>query len=389
MANKILFKVFIILLFFTFIYACKQGAADQNSNNESLSGELSNKAFDTIVDGKKVALITLKNSKGSVAQFTNYGGRWVSFLVKDKNDKTTDVIVGPGSIKDFLACQEKYFGATIGRYGNRIAKGKFSLDGTTYTIPANNNGNMLHGGTKGYHDVVWDYTKISDSIAVFSYVSPDGEMGFPGNLTVIVTYVLKFDDSVIIDYEATTDKKTVVNLTNHAFFNLNGIGSGTINDHTLQIHAAKYTPVDPTLIPTGKIDLVANTPFDFQEPTLIKKRINDNNIQLKNGGGYDHNYVLNRRSPGNLESVANIYGDKSGISMEVLTTEPGLQFYGGNFMQSKNILKNGVKDEYRTAFCLETQHFPDSPNQKNFPSTTLEPGHTYRTTSIYKFSLKK
>ena len=389
MVSKFLIKT-LGIFFFTFVlWSCKQNNEFQNSKDQQANGEISSTAFDTIVDGKKIALITLRNKKGSVAQFTNFGARWVTFLVKDKNNATTDVIVGPGHIKDFVNSDEKYFGAIIGRYTNRIAKGKFSIDGVKYSIPTNNDGNMLHGGTKGFNDVVWSYNQITDSVVIFSYLSPDGEMGFPGNLSVMVTYVLKSDDSVIIDYEATTDKKTVVNLTNHAFFNLNGNGSGVINNHILQIRAANFTPVDATLIPTGKTDPVVNTPFDFQAPTAIQKRLNDEHIQLKNGGGYDHNFVLNRRTSENLETAAIVTGDKSGIVMEILTTEPGIQFYGGNFMQSKNKLKNGAKDDYRTAFCLETQHFPDSPNQPNFPSTELEPQKAYKSTTIYKFYTAK
>ena len=385
--NPKLLKSIPVLFLILSYWSCKQNNSDKTIQHSKL--ELVSTAFDTVYEGKKISLITLHNKRGSVAQFTNFGGRWVTFIIKDKDGIATDVIVGPGSIKDFLQCQNKYFGATIGRYANRIAKGMFSIDGNKYQIAYNNNGNMLHGGEKGYNDAVWDYTKIGDSTVVFSYLSADGEQGFPGNLNVLVSYTLTLDNAIVMDYEATTDKKTVVNLTNHAFFNLNGNGSGTINDHILQIHASNYTPVDSTLIPTGKIDAVANSPLDFLKPTAIGLRVTEDNMQLKNGRGYDHNFVLDRSTTQNLEPAATITGDKSGISMEILTTEPGLQFYGGNFMMSKNTMKSGFKDDHRSAFCLETQHFPDSPNHPDFPSTILEPGKTYKTTSVYRFYINK
>jgi aldose 1-epimerase len=251
----------------------------------------------------------------------------------------------------------------------------------------NNGPNTLHGGKKGFQDVVWDAKQLNDQQLELTYLSKDMEEGFPGNLTVKVIYTLTDDNELKIDYQASTDKKTVVNLTNHAFFNLNGEGSGSILDHQLQINADTYTPVDSTLIPTGKIETVEGTPFDFRKPTPIGARINEENVQLKNGKGYDHNFVLNEGA--GQHPAATISGDKSGIIMEVFTQEPGLQFYSGNFMQSKNIFKSGAKDDFRTAFCLETQHFPDSPNQNSFPSTVLDPGQTYRTTSVYKFKVKE
>jgi aldose 1-epimerase len=285
-----------------------------------------------------------------------------------------------------VSSTEPYFGATIGRYGNRIAKGKFTLDGKEYTLPANNGPNTLHGGKKGFQDVVWDAKQLNDSTLELSYVSPDMEEGFPGNLNVKVTMAITSGNELTFDYEATTDKKTVVNLTNHAFFNLNGEGSGEINDHILQINADKYTPVDSTLIPLGTNEPVDSTPFDFRKPTAIGARINADNQQLKNGMGYDHNFVLNGTG---MKHAATATGNKSGIVMQVYTAEPGLQFYSGNFMKGKNSFKNGGKDNFRTAFCLETQHFPDSPNQPSFPSTVLEPGKTYKTRSVYKFEVTK
>ncbi|SDE85343.1 aldose 1-epimerase [Mucilaginibacter pineti] len=332
------------------------------------------------VDGKAVDLYILKNNNGMQAAITNYGGRLVSLLVPGK-DSIVDVVVGFDSLEGYIHSTEPYFGATIGRYGNRIAKGKFVLDGKTYQLSVNNGPNTLHGGKFGFQHRVFDAVQHGDSSLTLTYVSKSGEQGFPGNLKVKVTYTLNSKNELHLDYEATTDQATVVNLTNHAFFNLNG--SGTILNHNLQINAAQYTPVDSTLIPTGKIAAVNNTPFDFQIGTAIGGRINVNNYQLHNGKGYDHNYVLD--NPGIDNIAVEVTGDKSGIIMQVYTTEPGLQFYSGNFMQSKNKLRTGP-DDFRTAFCLETQHFPDSPNQPAFPSTILRPGKVYTSHSVYKFS---
>ncbi|PKB15165.1 aldose epimerase family protein [Flavobacterium sp. 5] len=337
------------------------------------------------IEGKKVELYWIKNENIQAA-FTNYGGRLISLLVKNKNNEFVDVVVGFKSIKDYQNSTEPYFGATIGRVGNRIAKGKFNLNGKNYSIPVNNGENALHGGTKGYQDVVWNAEKINDKTLVFTYVSPDMEMGFPGNLKVKVTYSVTTDNQVRMEYEATTDKTTIVNLTNHAFFNLNGEGSGTILNHIVQFNAKEYTPVDKGLIPTGKIETVIGTPFDFTTPHTIGERIKTNNIQLENGGGYDHNFVLKNEKVNGLIHVGSVTGDISGVVMNVFTEEPGFQFYSGNFMQGKNTFKSGSKDDYRTAFALETQHFPDAPNQPNFPSINLEPKAVYHTVSVYKFS---
>lgn len=350
--------------------------------------DFSSEAFRDTIDSKPTALYILKNKNNMQAAFTNYGGRLVSLLVPGKDGQLVDVVVGFDSVGKFVSSKEPYFGATIGRYGNRIANGQFNLDGKTYTLPHNNGKNTLHGGKKGFQSVVWDAQQLGDSAIQFTYLSKDGEQGFPGNLTSKVTYTLTSNNELAIAYEATTDKKTVVNLTNHAFFNLNGEGSGTINNHVLQINADNYTPVDAGLIPTGKIEPVKGTPFDFTTPTAIGARVDADNEQLKNGKGYDHNFVLNTKPGAGMFHAATVVGDKTGIVMDVLTEEPGLQFYGGNFMQGKNTFKPGVKDDFRTAFCLETQHFPDSPNQPSFPSTVLEPGSTYRTKSVYKFSVK-
>jgi len=337
------------------------------------------------IEGKKVALYWIKN-KNIQAAFTNYGGRLVSLLVKNKNNEFVDVVVGFKGIKMYQNSTEPYFGATIGRVGNRIAKGKFNLNGKAYSIPVNNGENALHGGTKGYQDVVWNAEKLNDQTLVFTYLSPDMEMGFPGNLKVKVTYSVASDNEIRMEYEATTDKTTIVNLTNHAFFNLNGEGSGTILNHIVQFNANEYTPVDKGLIPTGKIETVTGTPFDFTLPHTIGERIETDNIQLKNGGGYDHNFVLEHKKGSSMIHVGSITGDLTGVMMNVYTEEPGFQFYSGNFMQGKNTFKSGAKDEFRTAFALETQHFPDAPNQPNFPSITLEPKAVYHTVSVYNFS---
>jgi aldose 1-epimerase len=331
----------------------------------------------------------LKNKNGLKAIFTNYGGRLVSLFVPGKKDTLTDVVVGFKTAAEFKNSTEPYFGATIGRYGNRIAKGKFMLDGKEVTLTINNGPNTLHGGKAGFQYVMFDAVQKGDNALELSYLSKDMEGGFPGNAKIKVTYTLNDDNELRMDYEATTDKTTVMNLTNHAFFNLNGEGSGTILNHVVQINADKYTPVDSTLIPTGTLDPVAGTPFDFNKPTTIGARINTKNQQLKNGTGYDHNYVLKSAGAGKFNHAATVTGDKSGVVMDIYTQEPGLQFYSGNFMQSKNTFKGGSKDDFRTAFAMETQHFPDSPNQPSFPTTTLKPGETYRTSSYYKFSQVK
>ncbi len=347
------------------------------------------KNFETTIDDKPTDLYVLKNHNGMEAAITNYGGRLVSLLVPDKTGKMTDVVVGFKSIDDYVNSTEPYFGATIGRYGNRIAKGKFSLDGKQYTLFTNNGANTLHGGKKGYQSVVWDANKLNDSTLELTYLSKDMEEGFPGNLDVKVTYSLTADNGFKCEYEASTDKKTVVNLTNHAFFNLNGEGSGTILNHVVQIYAQKYTPVDSGLIPTGQLVRVEGTPLNFSAAHTIGKWIDADNEQLKNGKGYDHNYVLNGTKVNGLNHAATVTGDKSGIVMDVYTEEPGLQFYSGNFMQSKNTFKGGTKDDFRTAFAMETQHYPDSPNQPSFPSTVLKRGDVYKTYSMYDFSTVK
>jgi len=330
-------------------------------------------------------IYTITNKNKCKAVFTDAGARIMSLEVPDKKGKLVNVVIGFDNPADYSTSTEPYFGATIGRYGNRIAKGKFTLDGQNYQLTINNGVNTLHGGTHGFQSKKWKAEQLNAQSIKFTRTSVDGEEGFPGNLQVSVVYTLTHDNELQMNYEATTDKPTIINLTNHAFFNLNGEGSGTILNHTLQIFADHYTPVDSTLIPTGEIAPVKNTIFDFRKPVAIGARIETPNDQMKFGKGYDHNFVLRGKG---MRLAATAIGDQSGIKMDIYTVEPGLQFYSGNFMQGKNNLRSGP-DAFRTAFCLETQHFPDSPNQPKFPSTVLRPGETYRTQSIYQFSINQ
>lgn len=381
-----------------FVFAACQNNSTMNSNNTSDSTQVdsgkntqlipSTKNFQTTIDGKQTNLYVLKNGNMQVA-VTDYGARIVSIIVPDKNGNPTDVSVGYDAVQPYSEGGDTYFGAIVGRYGNRIAKGRFKLDGKEYTLATNNGVNHLHGGNKGFSRVVWDAQQQNDSTLVLNYISKDGEEGYPGNLNVKITYTVLNSNKIEINYEATTDKNTVLNLTNHTYFNLNGQGSGTINNHLVMINADKYTPVDSTLIPTGKFEPVKGTPFDFMKQTAIGVRVNDSaNQQIKFGKGYDHNFVLNTKGSIN-EKAAEVVGNQSGIIMDVYTMQPGLQFYGGNFMDGSHTIKNGKKDDYRTAFCMETQHYPDSPNQPNFPSTELKPGQQYKTSTVYAFSVKK
>ncbi len=345
-------------------------------------------AFEKIVDGKQVSLFTLKNRIGTVTQITNYGGKVVSLWVQDKNGNYEDIVLGYPDIDGFLTAKEKYFGALIGRYGNRIGNGRFTLNGKEYTLATNNGANHLHGGIKGYDAVVWDAKQIDDQTLELTYFSKHMEEGYPGNLNIKVLYQLTDTNELKIVYWATTDKTTVVNLTHHSFFNLKGAGNGTINDHLLLINAPYYTPVDKGLIPTGDIATVEDTPMDFREITTIGKRVNKDFEQLQFGLGYDHNWVLNQNLEG-YNYAAKVIEPISGRTMEVFTNEPGLQFYGGNFLDGSIIGKEDKPYNHRTAFCLETQHFPDSPNKEHFPSTVLKPGEEYHSICIYKFSITK
>jgi aldose 1-epimerase len=340
-------------------------------------------AFERIIDGRQTHLYQLKNKNGMQIAVTNYGGYLISVLVPGKNGKLTSVAIGFDNMEGLLT-QTSYYGATVGRYANRIAKGKFTLEGKEYNLHINNGPNCLHGGKKNLSYVVWDGKQIDEQKVELTHLSADMEEGFPGNLAVKVIYQLTDDNEIRISYEATTDKTTVINLTNHTYFNLNGEGSGEITGHIVQLISNNYTPVNITQIPTGKIEPVSGTPFDFTTPTNIGERIDVDNEQIRFGAGYDHNFVLDKHDI--HTPVATATGDKSGIQLEVYTDQPGMQFYTGNFMPGINTIRGGQKDERRTAFAMETQHFPDSPNQPAFPSTVLRPGETYKTVTGYKFS---
>ncbi|WP_319229306.1 aldose epimerase family protein [Draconibacterium orientale] len=373
-----------VLLLGCFLLAC-----NPKKNTEHLiCGVLKEADFKTTINGKETGLYELNNGELTMA-VTNYGGRIVSLLVPGKNGETADVVLGFPSIDAYLNANEVFHGALIGRVGNRIAKGKFTLNNIEYSLPINNDPNHLHGGPGGFHNVVWDVKSVNDTSIVLSYLSKDGEMGYPGNLSVEVTYQLTPENEVQIDYKATTDKSTPVNLTNHAFFNLKGEANGTINDHLLTINADKFTAVDSTLIPLGENVSVEGTSFDFRKAKAIGADLplQNENEQLQNGLGYDHNFALNKAEPGKMLLAATVVEPASGRKMEIFTEEPGIQFYGGNFMDGADTGKYGKSFDFRESFALETQHFPDSPNQSAFPSILLNQGETYATTSIYKFSV--
>ncbi|MGN7990376.1 aldose epimerase family protein [Pedobacter sp. 22226] len=379
--KKIFFKAlpFAALCVAVTFTSCHSGSDKGTAATEQIDSS----KYASTIDGKSVKLYTLKNKKGASVSITNYGGRIVSLLVPDKNNKLTDVVLGYDSLGAYRKKGEPFFGALIGRYGNRIGKGKFTLDGKEYHLQLNDGVNTLHGGNDGFFSKVWDAKQDGQKLAL-SYVSKDGEAGYPGKLDVKVIYTLTDDNALQIDYLATTDKATVVNLTNHAYFNLNGEGNKTILDHELKIDANAYTPVDSTLIPTGKLQPVAGTAFDFNKAKTIGKSIEENDQQLKFGEGYDHNFVLAHHD--GKTPVAVVKSPVTGITLEVYTTEPGLQFYSGNFLTGADKDGKGGKSyPHRSAFCLETQHFPDAPNHANFASTVLKPGETYKTSTTYKF----
>jgi aldose 1-epimerase len=339
--------------------------------------------------GAPVDIYTLRNSKGAEARITNYGGIVVSLKVPDRAGMLGDVVLGYDDLNDYIKANP-YFGALIGRYGNRIKKGRFELDGKNYRLAINNPPNALHGGMKGFDKVVWtakpSVTKTGPSLKL-TYVSKDGEEGYPGNLAVTAVYTLTNKNELRVDFTATTDKATIINLTHHSYFNLAGAGSGDILGQELTIKADKFTPIDKTFIPTGELRPVKGTAFDFQKPAPIGSRIANQDEQLKFGLGYDHNWVINK-PPGKLAVVAKVHDPKSGRTLEVLSTEPGLQFYSGNFLDGTNVGKGGKVYRYRNGFCLEPQHFPDSPNKPQFPPVVLRPGQTYKSTIIYKFGVK-
>jgi len=346
------------------------------------------KDFQKTINGKQTSLYILKN-RNIQAAITNYGGRIVGLCTPDKNGKMADIVLGFNTIDAYLTAKELYHGALIGRVGNRIAKGTFTLEGKTYSLPRNNKGNHLHGGPNGFHNVVWDVKSVTDSSIVLNYLSKDGEMGYPGNLNVEVQYLIDSENELVISYKANTDKSTPVNLTNHAYWNLAGEGSGTINNHLLIINADNYTPVDSTLIPIGGNEPVLRTPFDFMTPKVIGTDLDkiETDVQLGYGPGYDHNFALNKTAPNEISWAATLSDPMSGRKMEIYTQEPALQFYGGNFMDGTDIGKSGKPYKSRESLALETQHFPDSPNNNNFPSIILNPENEYHTKTIYRFSL--
>nr|WP_315165654.1 aldose epimerase family protein [uncultured Flavobacterium sp.] len=371
---------------------CKSDKKSEETSKEATTAEvvtIEKSAYGTTEKGEKVDSYKLTNQKGMEVNIITYGGIISSLKVPNKAGKSEEVVIGFNSLDQYMKANP-YFGALIGRYGNRIAKGKFTLDGKEYSLAINNEPNALHGGPEGFHRVVWtaEEVKGGDSASLkLKYVSKDMEEGYPGNLTVFVTYTLHNDNSLDVLYEATTDKKTVVNLTQHSYFNLSSDFSKPILDHEITIDADKLVPVAATLIPTGKLTDVTNTPFDFRKPKAIGTAIEAKDEQLKNGLGYDHCWVLNNQGKGE-RFAASAYEATSGRLLEVYTDQPGIQFYSGNFLDGTLPMRNGGTYARRTGFCLETQHYPDSPNQKDFPTTVLNPGENYKTKTTFKFSVK-
>lgn len=369
--------------------ACAKDSTTQAPDAAMLTPAVINHfAFDSTPDGRAVDGFTMVNSLGMKVTAMSYGAIIQSIEVPDAKGVMGDVVLGHDSVAGYVK-DSPYFGAIVGRYGNRIAKGRFTLDGKTYTLAVNNGPNALHGGLKGFDKVVWGWEQQqtdSSNGVVFSYTSPDGEEGYPGIVTAQVSYMLmNARNELVIDYEVTSDRPTPVNLTNHSYFNL--AGTGDILGHELTLNADSMTPVDTTLIPTGAITPVAGTPFDFRSPVAIGARIGTDDQQLRFGGGYDHNFVLNRTGPG-LVQAAYVVEPTSGRTLTISTTEPGVQFYSGNFLDGSIIGKSGVRYEHRHGFCLETQHYPDSPNQAGFPSTIVRPGTAYTSRTVFAFGVK-
>ena len=375
---KILFVILALLLFTS---ACNQNGDSRMNIKKEGFGKLS--------DGRDVDIITLIHPDGSIVEITNYGAAVVSAMMPDKNGKIEDVVLGFDNIENYEKFRV-FYGAIVGRYGNRIAKGRFTLDGVEYQLPINDGENSLHGGFNGFDRKLWtieNFDVNTDAYVTMTYLSKDGEEGYPGNMKTIVTYTYTLAHELKIDYEITTDKPTVKNVTNHAYFNLSGNVKDNILDHELMLNADTYTPVAAGLIPTGEIATVVGTPMDFTVPAKIGLRINDDYEQLRLGLGYDHNWVIND-SDGSLKLAGTVYEPLSGRFMEIFTTEPGIQFYSGNFMNGSHAGHEGRVYSYRDAMCLETQHYPDSPNHENFPSTTLNPGEVYTSQTIYRFGVK-
>lgn len=381
----------LVLLTSTILIGCNADSKQRKANDKLQVQLLSEDNFKNTIAGKATSLFTLTNSNGMVVQITNFGGRVVSLWVPDRNYNMLDIVTGFKSLAEYQQANEAYFGALIGRYGNRIARGKMKIKGIEYQLAINNGENHLHGGPNGFHNVVWDArlfkNEQQEDALELNYLSKDGDEGYPGNLSVKVIYTLTNQNELKIEYSATTDKATPVNLTHHSFFNLHGFNSGIareINSHRMQIHASYYNPTDKGLIPTGEIAPVDGTPMDFRQPTTIGERVNDTFEALKNGKGYDHNWILDKTSD-TLTEAAVIYEPSNGILMRVFTDEPAMQFYGGNFFEGKDTGKYGEVYNYRTSFAMETQHYPDSPNHPAFPNTIVHPGEKYEHICIYKF----
>jgi aldose 1-epimerase len=357
--------------------------------NADSKSTVTKESFGETSDGKPVDLYTLRNASGTQAQIITYGGVVVSLNVPDRNGRLDDVVLGCESMPDYEK-YSRYFGALIGRYANRIAQGRFTLNGKEYTLATNNGENHLHGGVEGFDKVVWTGRSLEDASGAnleLTYFSPDGQEGYPGNLSVTVVYTLTDDNELKIEYSATTDRDTIINLTNHSYFNLAGAGNSDVLDHELTLNADRFTPTDSGAVPTGELRDVAGTPFDFQKPETIGSRIDADDEQINFGHGYDHNFVLNS-SEGELSHAASVYEPTTGRVMDVFTNQPGIQFYSGNYLDGSAKGKGGKSYQRRSAFCLETQHFPDSPNKPQFPSTVLKPGQRYLQTTVYKFSVR-
>lgn len=376
-------------LFFLLITLCLLFSSCKQRNEKTIR-LLDPVNFTTLIQEKPVSLYTLESGKGIYMQVTNWGGRVVSLWTPDRNGNYNDIVVGYENIDRYVNnTGERFLGAVVGRYANRIANGQFVLDKHIWQLPKNDNGQTLHGGLKRLDQVIWDIEKISKNEILLSYTSMDGEDGFPGTVKILMCYTLTPSNEFKITYYATTDKPTVINLSHHSFFNLKGEGNGTITDHLLTIYADNITPINEYLIPTGEIMPVENSPFDFRKPVLIGERINDEDEQLKNGAGYDHNWVVKTVYSEEIKHVATVHEPISGRIQEVWSDQPGIQFYSGNFFSGGYTGKYGNPLKYRESFALETQKFPDSPNHPQFPSTRLNPNETYTQTCIYKFNVKQ
>jgi aldose 1-epimerase len=374
MKRILLLSLTLVAFFFA---ACNQSSTNKEMVKKDLFGTQ---------NGKEVYLLTLTNKAGNVIRLTNFGAKITWIEVPDKNGKKDNITFGYDTFDETIN-GDMSFGSVVGRYANRIANGRFSIDGVEYTTPKNNGPNTLHGGPKGWHSVVWDTEVLKDKkvpAVKFSYVSPDMEEGFPGTVKVEVVYTWTDNNEIIMDYSYTTDKKTVVNVTNHAYFNLHGAGNGDVLDHVLTLKASAFTPVDSVMIPTGEIRQVAGTPFDFTSPHTIGERIGENYDQLILGKGYDHNYILDNKE----EVDVMVYEPVSGRVLEVITDQPGMQLYTGNFLDGTKIGHGGKPFNHRSGMCLESGHYPDSPNHPDFPTTVINPGETFKSTTIYRFSVK-